>query len=288
MILKYMFGTVVIKRLDDDIALFFPTYKNYFTKMLYRKRIINSIIEILYKNNISKVVLSQSIKDDEELKNCIYEQNIAILNGKALFETMILECLEYIANKQNKKLNDIEISVLANDISTNLIDNMMVLADNLKSISIVTNNIEKFGSLEEKIREKYGIIIRISNNKRKSLAKSNIIINIDFSEELINKYSINSNAVIININQKVKIHAKRFNGININDFILSVPNEILIKFNQNGIKNDFETKELYESLILKGKNLYTKKNKIQKDKAKIIGLVGNNGRINEKEYVNFM
>lgn len=285
---KYIFGTIQIKKIEEDTIIFLPNYKHCFAKWLYRKRIIKKILDILYKSNISKVVLSNTLKKDEELKNAICEQNLSILDGKALFEIMALDCIEYIANKQNKELNNLEIAILANDISNNVIDNIMIFSDNTKSLSIVTNNIEKFRSIEEKIREKYGIIIRIANNKRKSLSKANIIVNIDFPEELINKYNINPNAILININQKVKICAKKFNGININDYILSVPNEVLIKFNQNGIKSDFETKELYESIILKEKNLYSAKNIIKNNKAKIIGLTGNNGRINEKEYINFM
>ena len=51
-----------------------------------------------------------------------------------------------------------------------------------------------------------GIIITITNNKKKSLMKSQIIINVDFPKELIDRYRINEYATIINIKEKLKIN----------------------------------------------------------------------------------
>ena len=51
-------------------------------------------------------------------------------------------------------------------------------------------------------------MITINNNKKKSLTKSDIILNIDFPNELINKYRIAENANIINIKGETKIKQK--------------------------------------------------------------------------------
>ena len=50
------------------------------------------------------------------------------------------------------------------------------------------------------------------------MLKSNIIINVDFSKETLNKYKINENANIINVKGKIKINQKSFNGLNINNY----------------------------------------------------------------------
>ena len=47
--------------------------------------------------------------------------------------------------------------------------------------------------------EKEGILIIISNNQKKSLVKSQIILNIDFNKEVLNRYKINENAVTVSI-----------------------------------------------------------------------------------------
>ena len=74
-------------------------------------------------------------------------------------------------------------------------------------MNIVTNHIEKFKKLEDKFMEN-GIMITIGNNKKKSLMKSKIILNIDFPNELINKYMIKDDAIIINVPGKAKINMK--------------------------------------------------------------------------------
>ena len=47
-----------------------------------------------------------------------------------------------------------------------------------------------------------GIILNLSNNRNKSLIKAEIIINVDFPEEIINKYNIYNNAIVVNILMK--------------------------------------------------------------------------------------
>ena len=70
---------------------------------------------------------------------------------------------------------------------------------------------EKFKKLEKEIFEKDGIMVTVTNNKKKSLAKSNVILNYDFPTELINKYKIYDEAIILNVKQNVSISSKRFN-----------------------------------------------------------------------------
>ena len=120
-------------------------------------------------------------------------------------------------------------------------------------------------------------MLNISNNKRKSLLKSEIILNIDFPEEAINKYRIYDNSIIINLNEKIALKSKRFNGININDYRVEMPH----KYKLEGFRDEI----IYESLIY-GKNYKSIKEKIGKEKIVISKLIGNNGTINKNELKN--
>lgn len=97
----------------------------------------------------------------------------------------------------------------------------------------------------------------------------------DFVEENINKYKIYDNAIIINLNDKINIKSKRFNGININYYRIQIPDKYKLKGFQNEI--------IYESLIYGKKYEYINE-KIIKDKIKINKLIGNNGIIKEREF----
>ena len=52
---------------------------------------------------------------------------------------------------------------------------------------------------------------------KKSLVKTPIILNLDFNMQVLNKYKINENAIIINVEGDMKIRSKRFSGINKNN-----------------------------------------------------------------------
>ncbi len=120
-------------------------------------------------------------------------------------------------------------------------------------------------------------MLNISNNRKKSLLKSQIIINMDFPEELINKYKIFDNAIIININDKINLQSKRFNGINVNYYKINLPEEYKL--------DKFMDEIVYESLIYTKNNYKEISKKIMQDNIKIIGLIGNNGNISKNEIV---
>ena len=131
--------------------------------------------------------------------------------------------------------------MLINDFTQINIDIIVEIAKSIKRLNIVTNHINKCQKIEEYLYNEFGIILNISNNKRRSLLKAEVIINFDFPEELINKYRIYDKAVIISMDDKVDIKSKRFSGTNINYFKIILPNEYRIE--------EFQNEIVYESLI---------------------------------------
>jgi len=179
---------------------------------------------------------------------------------------------------QQKNINkqEIEIAITVNQITDFSIEIIKVLSKQYKKVTIVTNHIEKLRKLEKEIYDKEGILIIVSNNQKKSLSKAQIILNIDFNKEVLNKYKINENAVIVNLEGNMKIEEKRFNGINVNDYEIEVGREEIIW--RENMKN-FRTKDLLESVIYMKdtyNNIYTK---IVKNKVSIKALFGINGKI---------
>ncbi len=167
--------------------------------------------------------------------------------------------------------------MLINDFSSINKEIIIHIAKNIKRLNIVTNHINKCKKIEEYLYDEFGIMLNISNNKRRSLLKSEIIINMDFPEELINKYRIYDKAIILNISDKIDINSKRFNGININYCKISIPDKYKLK--------GFQDEIVYESLIYI-KNKYKDINeKIIRDKIVVSELIGNNGSISKSEII---
>lgn len=157
-----------------------------------------------------------------------------------------------------------------------LFENIKQIVRQYKRVNIVTNHIEKFRKIEEQILEKEGIMITVSDNKRKSLSKSKIILNVDFPTELINQYHIYEEAIIVNLKGNVKINRKRFNGININDY--NIKFRIFDEFDYDK-NNLYEPKDIYEAQIYQNQPFEYIERKLKRDKVKITYLKGNKVKI---------
>ena len=212
-----------------------------------KEKIAQRTRTIIEKNsNSKKVILSKKILDDKTYINYLNTYGIEIVDGKWLYEILATDIVEYIK----------------------------LLSKKYKTINIVTNHIEKFKKLEKKLLNEDGIIITITNNKKKSLLKSQIILNVDFPQELINNYNINENAIIINIHGKIKINKKRFNGLNVNNYEIDYRDD---KKDNICFSCKFYLRDVYEAELFKKENFYKIRESIRKDKVIIKKLILNNG-----------
>ena len=221
---------------------------------------------ILDKTNSKKLVLSKQVKQQEAYTKYLYSYNYEIVDGRWLFQMLLFDVLEYIIKKLKIKEEEIKIGILVNDISDLAIYAIEKLVTKYKYVKIVTNHINHFKNIEEKISEEQGIFINVGNNKRKILSKTNIILNLDFPTELINRYTIYNTATIINFKGNVKIKDKRFNGLNINDYE--------IDWKTNPHLETFEAKDIYEAIQYKNQPIEETLKKIKRDNVMIQHLKG--------------
>lgn len=277
---KKTFNIITVKPIGDGVIFYLPNKKNVI-------KLADKIGNKLQYYNINNSVIENNLNIDN-FKNRLYEKNINILDGRWLFNYLLIDILEYITNLQKEKLENQEVSIAVNDLNEEAVNNIYEIASTIKRLNVITNNIEKLKNIESKLYKEKGIMITVSNNKRKSLAKAKIIFNIDFPEEIINKYVINKNAILVNIENKIKVKSKSFNGINVNDFEIKIDDYIMTKFKENNMYENFEKNILYESLLYDKKRYQTIRGKIIKDKIKINCLIGNKGKIEEQEFVTIM
>lgn len=273
--IKKIFNIVEFSEDNGKTTITLPLFKSNRIRNKKIIKIAKRINKKLYDNNIENVVLSNYLEKNEILKQKLYCQNINILDGRYLFYLLIPEIIEYILKRQKVKLQNGEVTLLINDFTQSNAKIITYIAQNVKRVNIVTNHSNKFKKVEDYLYNELGVILNITNNKSKSLSNANLIINIDFPEEIINKYEINSNAIIVNIFNEIKIRAKKFNGININYYKACIPKEYQIDGFQNNL--------VYESSIYKYSYENARKDIIA-NKIRIKKLVGINGDISENEF----
>lgn len=261
-----LFGIV---KLDND-KIILPVKSNKISK---RKAYIMlwGVKRILNKGVSKKLVLSNKIKDYKEFVNLLYSNEYEIVDGKWLFSILSSEVIDYIVEKKNLDEKNIKITILINDLNEIMLENIKKIVFSYKNVNIVTNHTEKFKNIEKQFMENDGIMITVGNNKRKHLSKSDIILNVDFPTELINKYAIYENAIIVNLRGNVNITKKRFNGICINDYEIEKEDKNDFDYDK---KTKYKLSEVYEGSLYKKQPYKDIKKRIKKDKVRIKHLIG--------------
>lgn len=268
---NFLFSFFNIVKLEDD-KIILPIANNEKITLKKAQKLAENTNKILKKAHGNQVVVSKLIKNQEEYLNYLNSYNIRIVQGKWLFELLANDVLEYIVDKKRLKKEQIKVSILVNDMSDIMLENIKQIIRQYKRVNIVTNHLERFKKLEEQVLEEEGIMITVSNNKKKSLAKSEIILNVDFPTELINKYNLYEQAIIVNIKSDVEINKKRFNGININDYEIQFKDFEDFDYDKDNL---YDKKDLYEVMSYKKQPYIYIRRKVISDKVKIIKLVGN-------------
>lgn len=219
-------------------------------KVLINYKLNGKIIKELNKLNIKNIILSKEIKKEKEFINLLYSNNFNIINGRNLFKKIIYILIEEKIKKQNLKMQEKQISIMTNKLDTYNKNLIKSLSKKFKTLNVVTNNISYFVALKEQLWEEEGIVIILTNNKKKALSKSDIIINIDFPEELVNIYNIYNEAILINLEEEIKIKKKRFTGQIINDYkIRAKEGSKLSEFLNNEEYKKYAAKDLAEVYI---------------------------------------
>ena len=266
---KALLGKFFIKKISNGELIVLPTKS---------KKLKKNLANFIKIYGIKTVCVSKDLEEDKFFEDF----NLNILDGKWLYKYLIFNYIKYISNEQENHLENIEVSFLINKITELDLENIEEISKLVKSINIITNSTIRIKKLAEKLYEENGIILNITKNYKKSLLKSNIIINMDFSEEEINKFSIQRKAIVINIGQKARINYKGFNGINIWDYNVSIPQKYL----DNDLNLDSFKKEiLYESYLYKNTSPKNILKEIKKDKIYIESLVGQKGVIRKAEFL---
>lgn len=217
------------------------------TKFKTKIRIAKKIKNILEIEKSRQIVVEKELKNDKELINLLYSYNINICNPKWLFKKLTNEIIENILQEKKKEENEIYICV--NEVDSIIEEYIYKFAKEFKTITILTNHIRKFKKIEEKLYNDEGILINVTNNKRKGLIKAKLILNVDFPKEILNQFAIFDDAVIINLEGEMKIKKKRFKGRIINDYNITLNKESEIyKFIKENHLQNYDERDIFQAI----------------------------------------
>lgn len=266
------FHVIEIENIDSRVLINVPM--NEKTNNHRVVKLAKKTISLLQEKHIKNVAISQNLSVNQLFKDILNSEHINVLDGRRLFFLLSKEIIKEICKVSKTNIENIEISILVNEFKEENLLNIIDIAKDVRRLNIITSDIKKFEKLQEYLYNNFGIMTKLSNNKQKSLTNSNIILNIDFTNIMLNEYRLPYKAVILNIYNKIDIKAKYFNGININDYNIITKEEFKI--------NQFSNKIVYESIIY-GYSFNEAKEKFIKDNIEVTEFIGNNGKIKDEE-----
>lgn len=252
---KIMIKFNIFEKNEDEQKIIYTLYS-------LNKKGIKKIERKIKTINVP-IILSKEIKENakkEEYKNTkIYKIIKSLKEDKTIFRKYIEEVLNNVVTRTKEFPEQQSLYILAKSENVKIKNEIISMLSRYKAVNIVTTNLREFQKLEENL-DKNLETFTVLNNKRKSLARAQYIINIDFSEEELLEYNINRTANIFNLNTE-KLHLNNFDGYIINN----------IEINSNNRKYDI--KDLYLANMINEEDM---KNIIKSGQYKIIG---NNGYI---------
>lgn len=269
---KARFGIIVKKNVEEKLVFVIPNVKNKF---------LRKIEKIKRLSGDKSFCISDELFYRDEFMNFIKENEISIIDGRWVSRFLLCNILDYIFSSNNDNMQNKEIAFLVDSDYEIVLEYIKMLAPKVKMITIVTNNIKRFNKIEEKYLNSYGINLNIVNNYRKSLIKTDIIVNFDFSEKELSKYTIYNRACFINLFNKYEISNKKFDGVNITNFQISMPKKYLPYVE---LFYNFNYLSVYESFIKKKTSPANIFKEIKKDEVEIIWLENEKGIIPKKDF----
>ena len=259
---KLKLNRPIFRNIDDNRKVIMLLNKN---DEKYETKILNIVNRKLQKYKDCKVVMSKKLT---RLQDKIQAK---IIKGKLVEKALLDKILQLIT----KKLRAQDLYILSKTYDLEVIKMIEYFAEKVKTINIITNEIEKYKRLEDKIYTEKGILITVANNKKKSLKRANIIINMDFNNDEINSYNVNRRAIIVNLIDSKIDKITGFEGIIVNNVQVELDGEIRKFFENHKLYGYFENSALYEAvnsvIPINDRNLKLKE------------LIGNNGIIRYDE-----
>ena len=274
--IRKMFIKVEFESIDNGTIILIPAYKKY------NGFIVNKIIKQVH--NYQKSVLLDYIIYEDKLK--LFEKKLEttkILTGKYLMKKILVEIFEYIFGLNNSNMNLENVYLFVNTYNKENVYIIEKLIENFKTVNIITENLRYYKILEEKLYSQ-GVLITVSNNKRKSAKNAKYIVNMDFEKENFEKYNINSNSIIINLMDENLNLEKNFCGVVVNNFEIHINNDTSDFINE--FYGNINKKIFLESVLFSDLKKYSNMVATSlKNKVEISALYGKRGVLQKWEFL---
>ncbi len=304
----HFFNEIEVEKFEDNYIFRIPICEKNIAKKFHV--IMEKLFSQMQKHKISTVIFSDKLSSESDtgivFRDEFYREKLGQVDQKKkLMEYMPFQILEYILKIQQRDIRQEDVYFLIKKDNRKDFSFLDDFIQSCKTVNIITNDISRFQKIQQDLYEQEDILIGVSNNRSKSLRKARYVFNVNMDNKDLEKLRIHRDAIIIHMQKDGKYEENCFQGINVNQLLLTLPDEYVEKMDRiNALDVDkFNLEKFYEAMLLeklekeKNKSLvqaesYIKKDYfylaseiIEKDEIEIRSLVGSNGIISKDEII---
>ena len=243
-----------------------------------QKRVVKKLIRKIDSHKVENVLLSKELTTNAQLCHSLEEAKKYIVTGRRMSKALLNKFITEISKYTKYSKEKMNILLLMNEYSLENIDLIEYISKDVKEFNLISRNYTKYEKTSMKLFEQYGYMINLYGlDVTKDFRRTNLIINLDFTEKEVTKIKLPKNCIIISLNNQIQDIKSGFNGIIINDI------EVTAREHESDLK--------YRGLALCEAQIYKPLRKL-KDNERIFnlekyiinGYIGKNGKITAEEF----
>ena len=259
------------KRYFGEVKILMPKFPEKNSESSSKK-----LLRKIKKYNVQNIVLNNELNQNTEFKNILVEEKKYVITGNRLAKVLLPKVIEEISNYTKCPSGKLKVVLLMNEYSIENIDLIECISKEVKQLSIVSQNYTKYEKTANKLYHRYGYMVKLYGTDVKEFKRDNIIINMDFTEKMLQDMLLPRNGIVISLNEKINSLRRNFNGIIINDI---------------DILGDGIPSANFRKLAVCEAKLYRPLRKVKdnervffSEKYIINGYIGKNGKITQEEF----
>lgn len=267
---RRVFNSIEVNEICDELEIKVPEFKEK-----HQEKYAKKICKILRKQKVSNIVLCDKLKKMIDFENILLQNNNYIITGKKLYKVLIPTMIREISKLTKFEKEKLNVGILIDEYSADNIELVKIIADEVKNVTLITNNAYRFEQLVDELLKNKGIVVQLLNKGKVNLKRKHVIINLDYSNLEIEKLNVQNESILITnsiLPQKMK---NGFNGIVIRDIDIYLNKRI----------ENYRSIELCEAYIYN----YMKRIKenellFNRSTYRINGYIGNSGKIEQEDF----
>lgn len=176
----------------DKLSVFLPQFKDKHSKK-YAKKVLN----IINKAKIKNIVVNKEIFKNRSFCEELVENKKYIITGRRIYKTLIPRILSDVSSQMKVNLGKLKIVLLADEYTVENVDLIRCIAKDVKSLTVVTTDKDRFARLIQELYEKSGVVLKVYEKNRTTFKYTHVLVNADFPSYDMDKINVSNNSLII-------------------------------------------------------------------------------------------